>query len=437
MSKLVLFAWRNLRLHGVSLGWVSAGKVVVLIGNALLILFLSQRLRLDTYGIFVAVVGAQSLLSRALMLGVDAGMIRLKSVAELRGRSEELERAGFLVIARSSLLLVVASLVLGPLAIRHAAPNWSWGILASVVLGAIGQALVDYVYFYHLSHLDYRKAAMVQGGTALARLVLTGAASLSAPRSVLAVFFSYTSVVAVAGLWLALAIWWRSGATSGSTIIGKLLRYSLWQGGVNIAGAFSLHQGPFLLIFLGYTSAAGIYGMALTMSLGFFAIYLGVSEFVFSRIVRVGSVDQLPAFLVKAFGISLAVVLSCVPLAIAIGKLAPYVLKEQLWPSIPTFFWLSAAMLVLILQAPLQAACHYLIRPNFVAIGWSVRIVAIALLGWRAAPVYGATGVAAAQFGGALVGLGSFAVLVWVAARLAPPSLAEAPPLEGRILYAD
>jgi hypothetical protein len=94
-------------------------------------------------------------------------------------------------------------------------------------------------------------------------------------------------------------------------------------------------------------------------------------------------------------------------------------------------------MLVLILQAPLQAACHYLIRPNFVAIGWSVRIVAIALLGWRAAPVYGATGVAAAQFGGALVGLGSFAVLVWAAARLAPPSLAEAPPLENRILYAD
>ena len=94
-------------------------------------------------------------------------------------------------------------------------------------------------------------------------------------------------------------------------------------------------------------------------------------------------------------------------------------------------------MLVLILQAPLQAACHYLIRPNFVAMGWTIRIVAIALLGWRAAPVSGATGVAAAQFGGALVSLGTFAVLVWVAARHAPPSRTATPPLEGRILYAD
>jgi O-antigen/teichoic acid export membrane protein len=306
-----------------------------------------------------------------------------------------------------------------------------------VVLGAIGQALVDYVYFYHLSHLDYGKAALVQGGTALTRLVITATASLLVPWSPLAVFFSYTSVVFVAGLWLALAIWWKPGITSGSTIIGRLLRYSLWQGGVNIAGAFSLYQGTFLLTYLGYRSAAGIFGLGLTMSLGFFAIYLGVSEFVFSKIGRIGSVDRLPTFLLKAFGISSVVVLSCVPIALAIGKLAPYVLKEQLWPAMPTFFWLSAAMLVLMLQAPFQAACHYLIRPNFIAVGWCIRIVAIALLGWRAAPSYGAAGVAAAQFGGALVGLGSFAVLVWLAARLAPPSLTQPTPLESSVVYAD
>ena len=80
ISKLILFPWRSLCLHGIALGWVSAGKLMLLTGNAVLILFLSQRLRLDTYGIFVAVVGAQVLVSRVLMLGVDAGMIRLKTV---------------------------------------------------------------------------------------------------------------------------------------------------------------------------------------------------------------------------------------------------------------------------------------------------------------------------------------------------------------------
>src|SRR5215470_9896966 len=100
MPKILLFARRNLRLHGVSLGWVSAGKLAVLIGNGLLVLFLSQRLNLNTYGIFVAMVGAQTLLSRVLMLGVETGMISLKNTRDLLTRSEDLERAGFLVIAR-------------------------------------------------------------------------------------------------------------------------------------------------------------------------------------------------------------------------------------------------------------------------------------------------------------------------------------------------
>jgi O-antigen/teichoic acid export membrane protein len=437
ISKLVLFSWRSLRLHGMALGWVSAGKLMLLTGNAVLILFLSQRLRLDTYGIFVAVVGAQVLVSRVLMLGVDAGMIRLKTVGELRVRAEELERAGFLVIARSSVLLMMACLLVGPLLFHYASPKWSFAVVQAVALGAIGQALVDYVYFYHLSHFAYRKAALVQGGTALARLILTATASLWSPQSPLPVFLSYTGVVFAVGVWLALAIWWRSGATPKSAILRKLLSYSLWQGGVNIAGAFSLHQGTFLLVYLGYTSAAGIFGMGLTMSLGFFAIYTGVSEFVFSRIVRIGCRDRLPGFLLKASGASVLVSLSCVPVALAIGKIAPYVLKQPLWASIPAFFWLTAAMLVLILQAPFQAACHYLMRPNFVAIGWIVRIVSITLLGWRAAPVYGATGVAAAQFGGSVIGLSTFLVLVMIATRLAPPSLAEAQALDGRIAYAE
>ena len=436
-AKLLLFPWRSLRLHSIALGWVSAGKLMLLTGNAVLIVFLSQRLSLDTYGIFVAVVGAQLLVSRVLMLGVDAGMIRLKTVGELRVRAEELERAGFLVIAP-----IFGSVVDGQSASR---PDSVSLCLAKMVVwpcpgsraGRDRTSLVDYVYSYHLSHLAYRKAALVQGGTALARLVLTATASFLIPQSPLPVFLSYTGVVFVVGVWLALAIWWRSGAAQESGILRKLLSYSVWQGGVNIAGAFSLHQGTFLLVYLGYKSAAGIFGMGLTMSLGFFAVYMGVSEFVFSRIVRLGSLDRLPRFLLKASAASILVALACVPVALAVGAIAPYILKQQLWTSIPAFFWLTAAMLVLILQAPFQAACHYLMRPNFVAIGWVVRIVSIALLGWRAAPVYGATGVAAAQFGGSLIGLSTFLVLILIATRLAPTCLAEAQALDGRIAYAE
>ena len=57
--------------------------------------------------------------------------------------------------------------------------------------------------------------------------------------------------------------------------------------------------------------------------------------------------------------------------------------------------------------------------------------------GLASAPVYGATGVAAAQFGGSVIGLSTFLVLVLIATRLAPTSVAEAQALDGRIAYAE
>ena len=70
-------------------------------------------------------------------------------------------------------------------------PLWA---LAAVVGGAVGTALVDYSYSFHLAQLYYRAAALVQSGTALARLGVTVGAVWLLPKSAPVIFLSYTSV---------------------------------------------------------------------------------------------------------------------------------------------------------------------------------------------------------------------------------------------------
>ncbi|HEY7711425.1 MAG TPA: hypothetical protein VIG57_15500, partial [Candidatus Entotheonella sp.] len=58
------------------------GKFGLMGANATLMLLLAERLELETYGLLVTVISAQLLISRVVMLGVDAGMIRMRTLPE-------------------------------------------------------------------------------------------------------------------------------------------------------------------------------------------------------------------------------------------------------------------------------------------------------------------------------------------------------------------
>lgn len=68
-------------------------------------------------------------------------------------------------------------------------------------------------------------------------------------------------------------------------------------------------------------------------------------------------------------------------------------------------------MLLLILQCPFEAVCHYLLHPQLVVVAWVLRALGISLLSVVLAPANGMVGVALAQLGGtalasmALIGL--------------------------------
>ena len=405
--------WSMVSKGGRELTWVLAGKFALMGANAVLMLFLANRLDLKTYGLLVITISGQLLISRLLMVGVDAGMMRLTALPELRSRYPEVITAGLVVMIRSSVALLVVLFVALPVLYQFEVPGWAFACIAG---GSIGTALVDYGYSFRLARQEYPLAAVAQGGTALSRLGLTTVAAITLVSHPVAAFVAYHGVSLVSGLFqtslIARANWQRPDRE----LIKRLLRYSFWQGKANVIVIFCLYQGTFLLMFLKQPADTGVFGLGLTLSLGFFAIYNAYFEYLLARIRSVVQLGALPRFTARSLLGALILVIACVPIVFSLAKLIPWLLGPQWSQVVAIFVYLSASMTLLILQAPLEAACHYMLKPQLISFGWASRAALIAVAGIILAPRMGALGAAIAQLIGtvlALVVLGLLVLGTW------------------------
>ena len=391
---------------GGELSWVFAGKLALMGANAAVMLFLANRLELNTYGLLVLTISGQLLISRVLMLGVDSGMIRLTGVPELRARAQAVVTAGLVIIACTSGVLLVAMVLSIPFLAQFATPTWA---LLCTVAGAIGTALVDYGYSFRMARHEYPSAALAQGGTAIWRLGLTTLAAVKLPADPFAVFAAYHGASVISGVVQTLLIA-TVGERPDRALIKRLLGYSYWLGKANVVVIFSLYQGTFLLMVLNQPAATGVFGLGLTLSLGFFAVYNAYSEYLSVRVRAVEHVSDLPRFMKRAVAAALVLMLGCVPVVLVIAALLPWLVGPQLQET-SIFVLLSASMILLLLQAPLVAASQYLLKPQLITLGWVMRAVFIGLAGIVLAPKMGATGAAIAQLIGSALAL---IVLTWL-----------------------
>ena len=411
-------AWTKVRTHAAGLKWVFCGKLALAGANAALMLLLAHLMELGLYGLMVTSIGAQLVLSRVLLLGVDSGMIRLRTVPELRERSQEVVRAGLAVLLRRIALLLLISLAVVPL-LWKLAPNLPSLVVVSALLGAIATALSDYGYFYWLARLHYRAAAFVQGGTAIARLTLTIAAALIFQSYPLAVFLAYPIATLIYGLAQTVALKRGSNGRTDRALMRRLLRYSFWQGGADIALLLSMYAGTFLLTLAGQPAASGLYGLALTLSMGFIVVYQAFGEYLYPRLAHVESLRSLKSFLRNSLAATLFVIVACVPVALAVGIVVPKFLRAELQAAIPIFYVVAASFLLLIFECPLKPACHYLLRPQFLFISTALRVLLMVILGFILAPRMGAEGMAYAQLAATALSLIILALLVALSLRSA------------------
>jgi O-antigen/teichoic acid export membrane protein len=411
--------WRSLRAHAIELSWVLGGKGVLLGANTLLMLLLARQLTIETYGLFATVVGAQMLASRVLLLGLEGGIVRLMNLGDLRLHSGQVVRGGLHMLRYTCAGLLILTVLAWPLLHDQAGHEFwpSWAVAAAVV-GSVGMALVDYAYFCRLAELGYRSGALLQGAPAFARLVLTATALYVFSAWAPPVFFAYAGVSLLFGLWQAFELSRRSGRSPlRPGLVRRLARYSVWPAAANVTAALSLHQGTFLLAALGMRFDTGLFGLALTLSLGFFALKNAFYEYLFPRMMQVPSTPALPHFLGRSFAAAGALTVACIPVLALVGWMLPRFIRPEMWPVVGVLYYLGASMLLLILQAPLEAASHYLMRPDFVVYTWLVRVAAIGVFGLALVPSRGVVGAAVAQLAGGAVAFGMIAVLIWWTVR--------------------
>lgn len=404
-----LATWPGLRNRAGELSWVLSGKFTLMGANAVLMLFLAQRLDLQTYGILVITISGQLLISRLLMMGVDSGMIRLRGLPELRDRAREVVIAGLAVMAGSTLILLALWLVSAPVLAWLDVPVW---IPAFIVAGAVGTSLVDYGYGYRLARHEYTRSALAQGGTAVFRLTLTILIAILLPAQTLLVFAAYHGSSLLSGLFQTFLIGKGHRIWPERSLIRRLLSYSRWVGKANVVVIFSLYQGTFLLMLWDSPAATGIFGLALTLSLGFFAIYNAFSEYLLARVTSIDGQNGLRRFMRQAFAAAVVLSLACIPVALIVTFIIPGVLRPELSEVIPEFCYLTAAMIFLILQAPFEAACHYLMRPQLVSFNWLMRVVFIGAVGILLVPAMHSLGAAIAQLAGTALAAGVLTALV-------------------------
>jgi hypothetical protein len=102
-----------------------------------------------------------------------------------------------------------------------------------------------------------------------------------------------------------------------------------------------------------------------------------------------------------------------------VGWILPRFVRPEMWPVVPVLYYLGASMLLLIIQAPLEAASHYLMRPDFIVHIWLIRVLAIGGFGFALVPSGRVMGAAVAQLAGGAVAFAVLATLVWWAVRRA------------------
>ena len=102
--------------------------------------------------------------------------------------------------------------------------------------------------------------------------------------------------------------------------------------------------------------------------------------------------------------------LVAIPIVLVIAALVPWFVDPE-WHEVPIFIWLSASMVLLVLQAPLVAVCQYLLKPQLITLGWLLRALFIGVAGLMLALQMGAVGPAIGQLIGSALAL---LVLGWL-----------------------
>ena len=407
------FESRALRLRriGADVFWLASAKLGLLVGNALTFLLLARWIGTEHFGILATVAGAQILVGRLVLFGTEQTMVRLRSAPEFANRQREVEGSALAVLLIAAGAVTVLGLSAGSVIETVWARHFAQEQIVMALAGGAGSALVDFAYWSWLARRRYHWAALTHVGLAIGRFLVLYAGLSTGLLPSNRVVTTFSLVTLLAGLLQLAILMGILGYRPSLKLVPRLLRYSAWQAGAVILGSMAIYQGTFLLAVLGQKEESGVYGFAVTATVGYMAIYAAASEFLMSRVGNVADGAALRRFMRWSLAVGAGIAVLCVPLTMVAGQVIPRVIPERLWEGGIVFYYLAAAAVLTVLHAPVEVAAHWLMRPDWIMANRVVRIAAIFVAGLILADA-GELGVARAQVLGVLVGWIPFAAIV-------------------------
>lgn len=394
------------------LTWLLFGRLTMTVANAALMLLAALVfMELETFGTFFVAVSLQVVVSRAVLLGLDQGVVRMHTAAQ--DRLEPVRAAvsisGGVGIAALLLGLIVAPLEPGSV---------HWPVILGVALGSVGSAWFDLGCAVVLARLRYRAAGLLTAAMPALRLVVTVAACAVTRNDSVLPIVAYGAATFAAGVVLLGAVVRRFGWHAGAAMFWRELHYTKWIGMSDAATVLSHALGLIVLKRLGDPAEAGRFAFAAQVVQIFFAVFVAFYQSLLPRAARLGDIDNVPVFLRSGLRAATRLALACSAVALVTALVVPMVLstlRPELAGFVPGFLGLAAFALVMLFEAPLGVICQYLLRPRLQLLALLVRCAVVGGLALWLVPQRGAAGAGLAQFGGAIAGAATLVGLVMLA----------------------
>ncbi|MGA0870243.1 MAG: lipopolysaccharide biosynthesis protein [Planctomycetota bacterium] len=405
------------------LRWTLFGRLSMTAANGLLMLgcalfFMDE----ETFGLFAAVVGAQLLASRAVLCGLDQGVVRLFTAD--REPDAVVRGAVAITLTLGAIGLGLAGIIAAVGGVGRLTPTLALAIGA----GAAGTAWFDLGCSALLARLEFRRAGLWMAAMPTARALVTGLTAATTAKASWAPFVAFPAVSLLSGITLLALVVRQHGLTASRAVVGRVFTYSWWIGLGDAAAVLALQSGLFLLVFRDMTAEAGRFAFSLQIVQGFYAVFVAFYQALLPKAARLPGAHALPAWLRAAWRTSLLLATGCVLAAALAGNVMPTLIQDarpDLADFAPGFYGLTAFSVVLMFEAPLGVSCQYLLRPGLHVASLWLRCACIGLLGLFTIPALGEFGAGLAQTGGTLAA--GVVLLVLVHATIARQRREEQP----------
>lgn len=362
----------------------------------LAVLLVSRNLSVSDFGLFNMAISIMIIISRLAELGMEAPIVKFTSSYLAADKTAEAEGVlGMALRMRMVTALIFAALTFIA-ADMIATRLYDYPELAPLIKlvssGIIGIALFGYIRTSLHAYQLFRRSVMLQLIVDLAKFLAV--AAMISLFSGIGTFSALSAFVfaPLAGLLLGFRqlrpmLFPKKVVVKG--LLGRFVSYVRWRFVSNICVTVLPYIGIFILAKMAGSEAAGIYGLAVNLTLIFPVITSSIATVLLPKVSRYRQAEEFRHYLKGSLRISFYIAVAALPILFISGRVIPFLFGERYIETVPIFNWLLFSSIARATNGTIRVALFSINRPNVVTFIDMLKILLIAAGCYILIPVFG------------------------------------------------